>query len=295
MSAFAGSPPGKSLHPLSDAAARAYAADLVKRSGSSFTWGMRLLPKERREAMYAIYAFCREVDDIADEPGEEEEKLRQLDAWREEIRRLYEGEPTKMTGFALLGPVRLFDLPRSEFLAVIDGMEMDARDALVAPSMEEFLLYCRRVAGAVGLLSIRAFGAEEPAAEKLAVALGEALQFTNVLRDLAEDAKRGRLYLPEELLKKNGVRVREPEAVCADPALPSVCAELAHMAQHRFDESQRLIGLCQRRRLRPAILMMEVYRRLLERLVRSQWRDVSHPVEVPAIEKLWVALRYGFF
>ena len=292
---LAGSPQDKSLHPLSDAAARAYAADLVKRSGSSFTWGMRLLPKVRREAMYAIYAFCREVDDIADEPGEVEEKRRQLDDWREEVRRLYEGEPTKMTGFALLGPVRMFDLPRSEFLAVIDGMEMDARDAMVAPSMEEFILYCRRVAGAVGMLSIRAFGAEEPAAEKLAVVLGEALQFTNVLRDLAEDAKRGRLYLPDELLTKHGIAAREPMAVCADPALPSACADLAHMAQQRFDESARLIGKCRRRRLRPAILMMEVYRRLLERLAQSGWRDPARPVEVPAMEKLWVALRYGFF
>jgi phytoene synthase len=158
------------------AAARAHTRSVAERSGSSFFWGMRVLPRSRREAMYAIYAFCREVDDIADEPGTIEDKLAALAGWRTEIDRLFEGDPTRPTTRALLPPLAAYNLPKAEFLAVIDGMEMDAREAMVAPSLADFELYCRRVAGAVGCLSICAFGATGPAAEQLAVTLGEALQ-----------------------------------------------------------------------------------------------------------------------
>ena len=116
---------------------RQYVRQVVSRSGSSFLWGMRVLPRPRREAMYAIYAFCREIDDIADEPGAEAAKLAALAAWREEIERLYAGTPTRPTSRALLGPLRAYDLPKEEFLALIDGMEMDAREAMVAPSMDQ--------------------------------------------------------------------------------------------------------------------------------------------------------------
>ncbi len=228
--------------PLTATAATHHVHQVVRGSGTSFLWGMRVLPKPRREAMFAIYAFCREVDDVADEPGAPEGKLARLEAWRAEIERLYEGRPTRPTTRALAGPIAAFDLPKEEFLAVIDGMEMDAREAMVGPSLEDFTLYCRRVAGAVGMLSIHAFGAREPQAREIAVALGEALQITNILRDLAEDADRGRLYVPRELLEAHGVMTRDPQAVLDHPGLVPASAELAARARARVERTREQKG-----------------------------------------------------
>ncbi len=274
-------------------AARAHARQVVEDSATSFLWGMRILPEERRRGMFAIYAFCREVDDIADEEGPEDEKHARLAAWRDEIERLYAGHPTYPTARALLEPVRSFALPRQEFLALIEGMEMDVGEGLNAPSLRDLQCYCRRVAGAVGMLSVKVFGALEREAEELAVALGEALQLTNILRDIAEDAERGRLYLPSELLEKHGIATRDPEQVLRHPALPAVAAELAQTARARFDRSRALIASCDRQHLKPAILMMEVYARILQRLEARGWDKPEVPVKVPKLEKLWIAFRHG--
>jgi len=279
--------------PLAATAAIDHVHQVVRGSGTSFLWGMRVLPKRRREAMFAIYAFCREVDDIADDPGAPEPKLTQLEAWRSEIEGLYEGRPTRPTTRALAGPVAAFDLPKEEFLAVIDGMEMDAREAMVAPSLEDFTLYCRRVAGAVGMLSIHAFGAREPQAREIAVALGEALQITNILRDLAEDAARGRLYMPRELLEAHGVTTRDPQAVLDQPGLVPASAELAARARARFQRTRELIGSCDPVPLKPCLLMMQIYERILDRLEARGWDRPRVPVRVSKPEKLWIALRYG--
>jgi len=277
------------------AAARAHARAVAFRSGSSFLLGMRILPRQRRDAMYAIYAFCREVDDIADEAGAVEQKLAALDAWREEVERLYQGRPTRPTARALLEAVDAFDLPKDEFLAVIDGMEMDARESMVAPDQESFALYCRRVAGAVGCLSIRAFGTDGPAAEELAVALGDALQITNVLRDLDEDAAQGRLYLPAELLGEAGIPLGSPESVLGHPGLGTACAAMAQEAHQRFTRSVQLIAACDRGAVRPAIVMMQVYRLILERLEARGWAAPRRPVRVSRTEKAWIAVRHGLF
>ena len=278
---------------LSTEAAQDHVRAVATRSGSSFLWGMRLLPRPRREAMYAIYAFCREVDDIADEGGTPAEKQRALAAWREEIERLYAGRPQLPTAKALLRPLRDYGLPKEEFLAVIDGMEMDAREDIRAPSLEDFRLYCRRVAGAVGVLSVHAFGAEEPEARELALAEGDALQFTNILRDVAEDAERGRLYLPRELLQRHGIEATDPLEVLRDPRLPAVCRDLAALAEERFAEAERLMARCKRGPMRPARIMLAVYRRLLTLLERRDWQDPKTRVSLPKAEKLWIALRNG--
>lgn len=283
----------QTLPPAINPNVRAYVRDVAVRSGSSFLLGMRFLPRQRREAMYAIYAFCREVDDIADEPGATETKLKELADWRDEIDQLYAGRPTRPTTKALLDPIDRFDLQRKEFLAVIDGMEMDVRDQIQAPTLADFTLYCRRVAGAVGMLSIRAFGAIGPAAEELAVVQGEALQITNILRDLAEDAALGRLYLPRDLLDKHGITARAPAEVLAHPALASVCIDLAELAKKRFTEARELLKRCNRRRLRPAILMLEVYERILDRLVQRGWDKPDQRVGLTKFEKLWIVVRHG--
>lgn len=264
---------------------------VTKAAGSSFYWAMRILPPERRDAMFAIYAFCREVDDIADGDMADAEKLRRLDMWRREIDAVYAGAPTYLTARALVEPAQTYALEQEEFIAVIDGMEMDARGEVRAPDMATLKHYCRRVAGAVGLLSIRAFGA--PDAREFAISLGNALQFTNILRDLREDAAMGRLYLPRELLEAHGVRSNEPDTVLSDPALPKICRELGHMAERFYADAERALEGQPRTALKPAVVMMMNYRRILRRLIESGWRDIDREIGVSTPEKLWIALRYG--
>ncbi len=274
-------------------AAREEVRELVARSGTSFAMGMRVLPRERREAMYALYAFCREVDDIADEPGDVELRRRQLDEWRAEIGRLYEGSPTQAISRALVAPVAQYNLPREEFLAVIDGMETDLDNKMQAPPMQALREYCRQVAGAVGMISIRIFGVAEEDGPEIAERLGQALQLTNILRDLREDAQRGRLYLPGELLAAHGIKPGEPAKVLSHPNLPKVCDEIAAQARADFRKTRQLIKRGRRGPLKPCILMMEVYERILARLMKRGWRDLDREVHLSPAQKLWILVRYG--
>lgn len=288
-------PPTPAPAGLDAATARAHVHGTVVTSGTTFLWGMRVLPRRRREAMYAIYAFCREVDDVADEPGERATKLAQLGEWTTRINRLYAGAPDHPVTLALAGPIRDYRLPKAEFFALIDGMETDVRNTIVAPSLDDYLLYCRRVAGAVGLLSIRVFGDLSQPARELAIAMGEALQTTNILRDLAEDAARGRLYLPADLLARHGIAGTTPAQAIAHPAIGAACAELAEVARDRFKTSRHLLAQCGRRRLRPARLMLEAYERLFHRLEARGWDRPEERVGLSRAEKIWIAARYAVF
>src|SRR6201994_111376 len=206
---------------------------IVRAAGTSFYHGMRVLPADRRHAMYAIYAFCRIVDDIADEAGSLEEKRIALTAWRDNIAGLYQGRTEGPVTRVLAAAVARFDLRAADFIAVIDGMQTDAETVVIAPDMATLDLYCDRVASAVGRLSVRAFGDASPAAERVAYSLGRALQLTNILRDLQEDAERGRIYLPAEYLRDAGVPL-EPDAMLTAPGLPAVCQRLAERAHGYF-------------------------------------------------------------
>ena len=192
---------------------------IVRAAGTSFYRGMRVLPPDRRHAMYAIYAFCRMVDDIADEDGDFAAKLPELTAWRERVAGLYRGQSDGPVTRVLVAAVQRFDLRQDDFLAVIDGMQMDAETTIVAPDLATLDLYCDRVAAAVGRLSVRAFGDASPAADQVAHSLGRALQLTNILRDLREDAERGRLYLPREWLDESSVP-HDPQAALQAPWPP---------------------------------------------------------------------------
>lgn len=271
---------------------------LVLAAGTSFYWGMRVLPTERREAMFAIYAFCREVDDIADEAGTQEEKQTGLAEWRREIDRLYSDEaPTTDTGRELAIAIDRFGMRRDDFIAVIDGMEMDAVEDIRGPSMEKLDLYCARVASAVGHLSIYAFGAPEEAGRAVADALGRALQLSNILRDVVEDAERGRVYLPCELLEKHGISrdlyQDDPCAIIDHPGIPAVCRELGQDARRYFVEAEAAMQRCPKESMRPARLMMEVYRRILDRLEAKQFERPRERVSLAKPLKMWLAFRFG--
>src|SRR6516225_9145387 len=223
----------------------------VEAAGTSFYWAMRLFPKHRRNGMYAVYAFCRLVDDIADGEQPVERKITALAAWGEEIDDLYAGHPRHLVAHALREPKVRYDLRRRDFLAIIDGMEMDAREDIRAPDLARLDLYCGRVAAAVGHLSVHVFGDASDAAHRVADSLGRALQLTNVLRDLDEDAGRGRLYLPREILDAHGIGGADPATVLRHPALPAACRALAAIAEDHFTESARAMAQCRRRAMRP--------------------------------------------
>jgi presqualene diphosphate synthase len=265
----------------------------VEASGTSFYWAMRLLPEARRNAMYAVYAFCREVDDIADDDRPAAQKLAALAQWREEVDALYAGRPRHLVARALREPVLHYELRRADFHAVIDGMEMDAREAMRAPGLAALDLYCARVAGAVGHLSVHVFGDPSAAAHRVAESLGRALQLTNILRDLDEDARRGRLYLPREILERHGIGGSDPCGVVRHPALPAACRELAAIAEDHFRTSWRAMAQCRRRAMRPAAVMGAVYRATLAELVRRGWRDPAARVSLSKPLKLWLVLRHG--
>ena len=279
--------------PNSDPAALDHVKSVVQRSGTSFFWAMRRLPAEKRGAMYALYAFCREVDDIADEPGDPAGKLAHLEEWRGEIGRLYEGRPGLLVSRALAGAVARFGLVREDFLAIIDGMETDAAPALRIADMDALALYCDRVASAVGRQSNRIFGADDAIGGKIAYSLGNALQLTNILRDLHEDAGLDRIYLPADLLAAHGIEGEDPAAVLAHPRLPEACAAIAAIAGLRFAEARSLLAQCDRRQMRPAIVMMAIYRRIYDKLLRRGWKRLAEPMKLSRAEKLWLALRHG--
>ena len=286
-------------------------ASIVREAGSSFYRGMRVLPKERRTAMYALYAFCRIVDDIADDetnagPEAMAAKRAALDGWRARIEALYRG--TEGGQDAAEGPMEgpmegpvirvlaiaapRYRLRREDFLAIIDGMQMDAETPIVAPDLATLDLYCDRVAAAVGRLSVRIFGDSSPPADRVANALGRALQLTNILRDLVEDAGRGRLYLPREWLEAAHVPP-DPAAALRAPGLPLVCARTAALAHSHFERAAEAMRACDAKAMRPARLMKETYAAILARLERRGWKQIDQPVSVPSWQKLWLALRYG--
>jgi len=265
----------------------------VEAAGTSFYWAMRLLPKHRRNGMYAVYAFCREVDDIADGEQPVERKIAALAAWREEIDHLYAGHPRHLVAHALREPRERYDLRRRDFLAIIDGMEMDAREDIRAPDLATLDLYCGRVASAVGHLSVHVFGDRSDAAHMVAESLGRALQLTNILRDLDEEASRGRLYLPREVLDRHGIRGTEPKVVLRHPALPAACREVAAIAEEHFRKSLHAMQCCSRRAMRPAAAMAAIYHSTLSALLRSGWRDPATRISVSKPVKLWLVLRHG--
>ncbi len=285
-------------HPtdLSEKEARDYVNDVVRRSGSSFIAAMRILrPPEKRTAMFGIYAFCREVDDIADEPGEESAKRAALAGWRKEIDQLFKGIPTHPIAMALVRPVADYGLEKRDFLDLIEGMDMDASDTLRIADMEQLNLYCDRVACAVGRLCCRIFGAEEESGDLLAHNLGMALQLTNILRDLDEDAELDRLYLPSELLDRYGITETDPKAVLAHPNMEKVCRHLAQIAGKSFEDAEVILGVCDRYTMRPAFIMMEIYRLIFKRLCDRGWAGDRVPVKVSNLQKFWIAFRHGIF
>ena len=174
-------------------------------------------------------------------------------------------------------------------------MEMDAEINIKIADMDELTLYCDRVACAVGRLSVRVFGLDDEMGQRLAFHQGLALQLTNILRDISEDAKRGRLYVPRDLLESYDIDAEDLPSILRHPAFPQACETLADFAQRHFSQADAAAAECNREQIRPAIMMMEIYRRIFTKLKQRGWQHLNQPVSLSNISKFWVVLRYGVF
>ncbi len=260
--------------------------------GSSFYTAMRILPRAQRDAMFQIYSFCRQVDDIADSDGPRDVRLEALQRWREDIDALYAGHPpARVRDYA--GPIAQFGMRREDFLAVIDGMEMDVPADIRAPDAATLDLYCDRVASAVGRLSVKVFGLPDDDGILLAHHLGRALQLTNILRDIDEDAGIGRLYLPREGLFHAGITSSDPNVVIEEPALPKVCAPLVAQARMHFQKSDEIMARNKRRNVRAPRIMSKYYRAILELLVARGFALPRDPVRLGKVSKMAILLQYA--
>ncbi|WGR91292.1 presqualene diphosphate synthase HpnD [Bradyrhizobium sp. ISRA443] len=261
-------------------------------SGSSFYAAMRILPRAQREAMFQIYSFCRQVDDIADSDGPRPERLAALQQWRDDIDALYAGNPPPRLA-DYVASVKTFGLKREDFVAIVDGMEMDVPQDIRAPDLATLDLYCDRVASAVGRLSVRVFGLPEDDGIELAHHLGRALQLTNILRDIDEDAGLGRLYLPREWLWHAGITNNDPARVTADRALPKVCVPLAERAKMHFQKADEIMKRNSRRAVRAPRIMSKYYRAILDLLIARGFAAPRAPVRVSKAAKIGILLRYA--
>jgi phytoene synthase len=265
----------------------------ARASGSSFYFAMRILPRAQREAMFEIYSFCRAVDDIADGDGPRPWRRDSLAKWRHDIESMYSGQvPPQLEGLARA--MEKFSLRKADFLAVIDGMEMDAIEDIQAPDLATLDLYCDRVASAVGRLSVRVFGMEENAGIELANHLGRALQLTNILRDIDEDAEVNRLYLPREALRLAGIRGCEPQTVIMDPAIGTACNYVVERARLHFTKAKEIMADSPRRAVRAPKIMGEAYRQMLDDMVARGWNAPRERLRLSRSHLIKVALRYAF-
>lgn len=267
------------------------AARITRESGSSFYYAFRILPAAKRRAIYALYSFCRVVDDCVDEEGGEGEAG--LDRWLEEVRRCFGGRPETDLGRELAAALSRFPMPLRSFEDIVAGCRMDLTTRRYA-TFEDLRVYCERVASAVGLATIEIFGYRDPQTREYARELGLALQLTNILRDVATDAARGRLYLPLEDLERFQVSEAEVLAPSPDARRPGVAALLGFQgerARAHYDRAAALLPDADRRALLSAEVMAAVYRETLEQLARRGYPIGGARVRLSRPRKLWITAR----
>lgn len=264
-------------------------AEVTRRASSNFYYAFMLLPLERRRALYAVYAFCRFVDDIADDESIREPAA-MLARWREELDRVYGGEPTRGISRALADSITRFHIPREYFEEVIAGVEMDLTRRRYA-SFDDLRQYCYRVASAVGLICIEIFGYTNPAAKVYAEKLGIAFQITNILRDVREDAGRGRIYLPLEDLSRFGVTEHEILAGVYSPAFVRLMEFEAARALDYYREAEAALPPEDRSSLLTAEAMRLIYGELLNQIVRCNYRVLDRRLSLSAPKKLYLVGR----
>ncbi len=267
-----------------------YCQNKAANSGSSFYYSFLFLPPEQRRAITALYAFCREVDDVVDECQDPGVARIKLSWWREEIERVFAGEPQHPVGQALAPAVREFNLAKEYFQEIIDGMAMDLEPVRYA-SFKDLALYCYRVASAVGLLSAEIFGYQDRHTLKYAHDLGMAFQLTNILRDVGEDARRGRIYLPEDEMAAHGVTAEDLRKGEPSDGLRQLLAFQARRARQYYAQAFAKLPEQDRFAQRSGLIMAAVYLTLLDRIESEGYPVLTRRVRLSPWRKLWIAWR----
>ena len=265
-----------------------YCQDRAAQSGSSFYYSFLFLDPERRRAITALYAFCREVDDVVDETTDQHLARTKLAWWRIEVAALYEGRPGHPVTQALATALPRFNLPRELLLEIIDGMEMDL-DAATYPDFKALQLYCYRVASVVGLLAAEIFGYGDRRTLKYAHDLGLAFQLTNIIRDVGEDARRGRLYLPLDELERFGVRADDIAQGRYDDKFRQLMTYQAARAESYYRSALAQLPADDRHAQRPGLVMAAIYRKLLEEIRRDGFRVLDRRTSLTPLRKLLIA------
>ena len=267
-----------------------YCEQKAAQSGSSFHYSFRLLPAPRRTAITALYAFCREVDDVVDEVSDPDVARVTLAWWRTQIEAIYDGEPQHPVARALVPVVRAFPIAKGELQTVVDGMQMDLEQVRYV-DFAELETYCDRVAGVVGLMSAAIFGYEDPATRDYARDLGIAFQLTNIIRDVGEDARRGRIYLPQDELARFGVPPSDVLRARHSDAFVALMRFQVERARAWYDRALAKLPARDRRAQRAGLAMAAIYRTLLEEIARDGYRVLDRRIALTPLRKLWIATR----
>ncbi|MDE0800687.1 MAG: squalene/phytoene synthase family protein [Rhodospirillaceae bacterium] len=275
---------------MSPAEAHSRIAQDVRSAKSSFYWPMLFQAKAKREGLFAIYALARILDDIADGSTTQRQKHNELYGWRTWISSCFRNEAAPQTDnplkIGLYDVIKKYSLPLDPFNALITGMEADVNGPIIAPTSLELEEYCGQVAGAVGELCLIIWGWQGKGAQAFAAATGEALQLTNILRDVREDAVLGRVYLPKEALIKADITARQPLDIVNDPNLSMACDLVIRRAKKRFRDAEALWPNNARRDLQPALVMLKLYKALFEKVQTAGFSASAPRVRLSGLEKI---------
>jgi phytoene synthase len=265
-----------------------YCQERAAKSGSSFYYSFLFLPPERRQAITALYAFCREVDDVVDECHDVELAHTKLAWWRGELDKVFDGAPTHPVGLALKDVIQRFDLPREQLHEIIDGMAMDLAQVRY-PDFKSLQLYCYRVASVVGLLAAEIFGYEDRQTLKYAHDLGLAFQLTNIIRDVGEDARRGRIYLPVDELQRFDVPAKDILEARHSENFRRLMQFQADRAIRFYEQAFAHLPAADRKRQRPGLVMAAIYRTLLDEIARDGFLVLDRRTSLTPFRKIWIA------
>ncbi len=267
-----------------------YCQDKAASSGSSFYYSFLFLPPNRRRAITALYAFCREVDDVVDECKDPQVAANKLVWWRQELDRLYAGKPQHPVTQALQAVLPEFNLPQEQLLEIVDGMEMDLQQTRYL-DFTALSLYCYRVASVVGLLAADIFGYSDRQTLKYAHDLGTAFQLTNIIRDVGEDARRGRIYLPMDELKRFNVSVTDIFDARQSENFQKLMEFQIERAERYYAQALSQLPVIDRKAQRPGLVMAAIYRALLDEIKRDGCQVLRQRTSLTPLRKLWLAWR----
>ena len=265
--------------------------NITKYPKSSFYWGMKILEKEKRDAMFAIYAFCKKTDSIADSRQLKNKKKKKIKELKIEIEEIYNNKLNNNFRETLKYYIDKYKLNKKYFLDIIKGVEMDINGIMICPSRKIFNLYCYRVAGAVGLISLKIFGCYDKKSKSFGLYLANALQITNILRDIKEDRLMGRMYIPRDILDKNGIKTNKIILILKNKNFPDACRNLSKFADLNFNNANRVLKSCSKKKLKSAILMMDTYKLLLKKLKKENWQNINKKITLTSVEKVFLFIK----